>query len=103
MTIFIRCCGNLPLCCHYVSTLSDWHTCRRGGRVGCCLDQLQTQEQHEVEDNISNYSWDKYLMKKMAPDPDVMDDDDCTAIPLQIHCLPSRGASLARDEAEPCP
>jgi hypothetical protein len=50
-----------------------------------------------------NYSRDKYLIPKMAPAPDVMDDDDGTDIPLQIHCLPSKGTSPARDEDEPYP
>ena len=62
---------------------------RRGEAVGCPLGQPQTQEQREVEDDLYkdeeyNYARDEYLMTKTTPTPDVVDDDDCTAIQLQI-------------------
>jgi hypothetical protein len=40
-----------------------------------------------LEDDKYNYARDEYLMTKTTPTPDVMDDVDCTAVPLQIPAL----------------
>ncbi len=63
----------------------------QGKAVGCPLGNTQIREQCEVQsvqdDEATTMSKMSTRLQRWPPTPDVVDDDDCSAIPLQIPTL----------------